>query len=96
MKDTLGNFAAGVVKLLFHLFATVDFIEVSGEMGTVENVNLFRTAIATVDNIQIIIPNNDTWTTVLENYSAYERRRMVLVIGVDYSADMDEAVRIIR
>ncbi|MEM8975912.1 MAG: mechanosensitive ion channel family protein, partial [Pseudomonadota bacterium] len=42
------------------------------------------------------IPNNDTWTTVLKNYSAYDRRRMDLVIGVDYGADMDEAVRLVR
>ena len=96
LKDTLANFAAGVMILLFRPFATGDFIEVSGEMGTVRNINLFRTEIATVDNIQIIIPNNDTWTTVLKNYSAYDRRRMDLVIGVDYGADMDEAVRIVR
>ncbi len=96
LKDTLANFAAGVMILLFRPFSTGDFIEVSGEKGTVRNINLFRTEIATVDNVQIIVPNNDTWTTVLKNYSAYDRRRMDLVIGVDYGSDMDEAVRVIR
>ncbi len=96
LKDTLANFAAGVMILLFRPFATGDFIEVSGEKGTVRNINLFRTEIATVDNVQIIIPNNDTWTTVLRNYSAYDRRRMDLVIGIDYAADMDRAVAVIR
>ena len=96
LKDTLANFAAGVMILLFRPFSTGDFIEVSGEKGTVKNINLFRTEIATVDNVQIIVPNNDTWTTVLRNYSAYDRRRMDLVIGVDYGADMDEAVRLVR
>ncbi|MEM9360487.1 MAG: mechanosensitive ion channel domain-containing protein, partial [Pseudomonadota bacterium] len=42
LKDTLANFAAGVMILLFRPFATGDFIEVSGEMGTVKNINLFR------------------------------------------------------
>ena len=96
LKDTLANFAAGVMILLFRPFKTGDFIGVSGERGTVQNINLFRTEIATVDNVQIIIPNNDTWTTVLKNYSAYDRRRMDLVIGVDYGADMDKAVAVIR
>ena len=96
LKDTLANFAAGAMILLFRPFATGDFIEVSGETGTVKNINLFRTEIATVDNVQIIIPNNDTWTTVLKNYSAYDRRRMDLVIGIDYGADMDTAVAAIR
>ena len=96
LKDTLANFAAGVMILLFRPFSTGDFIEVSGETGTVKNINLFRTEIATVDNVQIIIPNNDTWTTVLKNYSAYDRRRMDLVIGVAYEADMERAVSVIR
>ena len=96
LKDTLANFAAGVMILLFRPFGTGDFIEVSGQTGTVKNINLFRTEIATVDNVQIIIPNNDTWTTVLKNYSAYDLRRLDLVVGVDYGADMDDAVTIIR
>ena len=96
LKDTLANFAAGVMILLFSPFKTGDFIEVSGETGTVKNINLFRTEIATVDNVQVIIPNNDTWTTVLKNYSAYDRRRMDLVIGVDYGSDLDQAMTIIR
>ena len=96
LKDTLANFAAGVMILLFRPFGTGDFITVSGETGTVRNINLFRTEIATVDNVQVIIPNNDTWTTVLKNFSAYDRRRMDLVIGIDYGADMDEAVKLIH
>ncbi len=96
LKDTLANFAAGVMILLFRPFSTGDFIEVSGQTGTVKNINLFRTEIATVDNVQIIIPNNDTWTTVLKNYSAYDRRRMDMTVGVDYGADMDKAVAVIR
>ena len=57
LKDTLANFAAGVMILLFRPFGTGDFITVSGETGTVRNINLFRTEIATVDNVQVIIPN---------------------------------------
>ena len=96
LKDTLANFAAGVMILLFRPFSTGDFIEVSGETGTVQTINLFRTEIATVDNVQIIVPNNDTWTTVLKNYSAYDRRRLDMVIGIDYGADMDHAIAIVR
>lgn len=96
LKDTLANFAAGVMILLFRPFSTGDFIEVSGETGTVQAINLFRTEIATVDNVQIIVPNNDTWTTVLKNYSAYDRRRLDMVVGIDYGADMDQAITIIR
>lgn len=96
LKDTLANFAAGVMILLFRPFGTGDFIDVSGNKGTVRNINLFRTELATVDNVQVIVPNNETWTTAVKNYSAYDRRRMDLDIGIDYASDIDRAIAVIR
>lgn len=96
LRDTIANFAAGVMILLFRTFSTDDFIEVGGHTGTVQSINLFNTELATLDNVQILVPNSEAWKSPIKNYSAYDRRRMDLVIGVDYRTDLDQALAIIR
>ena len=96
LRDTIANFAAGVMILLFRTFSTGNYIEVGGHTGTVQSINLFNTELATLDNVQILVPNNEVWKAAIKNYSAYDRRRMDLVVGVDYNTDMDRAVTLIR
>lgn len=96
LKDTLSHFAAGVMILLFKPFRTGDYVEISGHAGTVKDVNLFRTELATVDNVQIILPNAQAWSSALKNYSAYDLRRMDLDVGIDYGANSDHAISVVR
>ena len=93
LKDSLSNFAAGVMLILFRPFTKGDYVEVGGESGTVEEVKLVSTRLVTPDNKEIIIPNGMVWTSSITNYSAHDTRRVDLIIGVGYDDDLKSAPR---
>ena len=96
LRETLANVAAGIMILVTRPFLTGHYIEIGGEAGTVRAINLFNTELASLDNVQIIVPNKQIWEATLKNYSAHERRRLDMVVGVDYGSDLDQAVAIIN
>ncbi len=96
LQGTLANFAAGVMLLLFRPFNLGNYVEVAGHSGTVQKIDIFITELATVDNVQIIIPNKEVWTSAIVNYSAHDRRRVDLTIGIDYGADIEKAISTVR
>ncbi|MEM7438883.1 MAG: mechanosensitive ion channel domain-containing protein [Pseudomonadota bacterium] len=91
LQGTLSNIAAGVMLIVFRPFKVGDFIDVSGGMGTVKEITLFTTELTTVDNLQIIIPNSAVFGSSITNYSFHDRRRVDLVFGVGYGADLKAA-----
>ncbi|OZB17628.1 MAG: mechanosensitive ion channel protein MscS [Rhodobacterales bacterium 34-62-10] len=96
LQGTLSNVAAGVMIILFRPFKNGDFVEVAGQMGTVQEISLNCTELSSLDNVQIIIPNSQVWGNVITNYSAYATRRAEWVFGVSYGADLKRAEGIIR
>lgn len=95
MQGTLSNVAAGVMLLIFRPFKIGDYVEVSGQSGTVQSVNLFVTELSTPDNRQIIIPNANVWGQSVVNYSYHPTRRLDLEIGIGYGDDIDLAMRVV-
>jgi small conductance mechanosensitive channel len=91
MKDSLGNFASGVMLVLFRPFTRGDFVEVAGVSGTVQEVRIFNTVLTTPDNKLIIIPNAQISADTITNYSANDTRRVDLVFGVAYDDDLKKA-----
>lgn len=91
LKDSLGNFAAGVMLVLFRPFGKGDFVEVAGVAGTVQAVRIFSTVLTTPDNKEIIIPNGQISADTITNYSANDTRRIDLVFGVAYDDDLKAA-----
>ena len=91
LKDSLGNFAAGVMLVLFRPFKQGDFVEVAGTAGTIKEVKIFNTVLTTPDNKQIIIPNAQVGADTITNYSANDQRRVDLVFGVGYDDDLKVA-----
>ena len=91
LKETLQNFAAGVIILIKRPFSVGDFIECSGKSGTVQEIRFFDTLITTGENITVIIPNNNLATTTVTNYARQDTRRMQVVIGIGYEDDIDTA-----
>ena len=65
LKDTLQNFAAGVMILFFKPFKVGDFIEYEGVTGTVKEIQIFNSTLTTVDNKRVIIPNGVLQTSLL-------------------------------
>lgn len=96
LQGTLSNLAAGVMLLVFRPFKLGDFISAAGQSGTVKSIDLFTTELATPDNVQIIVPNGDIWSSAITNYSAHETRRVDIVFGVSYASDLKAAEAILR
>ncbi|WP_264211327.1 mechanosensitive ion channel family protein [Leisingera thetidis] len=96
MQGALSNVAAGVMLILFRPFKLGDFIEVDGEMGTVKDINLNNTVIASLSNLKVIIPNSEVWGNTITNYSSFDTRRAEWTFGVGYGADLAVAERVIR
>jgi len=91
LQGTLSNVAGGVMLLFFRPMRIGDFVEVAGQAGTVKAVNLFTTEMATVDNVQIILPNASVWGSAIKNFSFHDTRRVDMVMGIAYEDDMDKA-----
>lgn len=96
LQGTLSNVAAGVMLMIFRPFKLGQYIEAGGHAGTVKEVNLFTTELATLDNVQIIIPNSAIWSGSIVNYSHHETRRVDLVFGVSYRSDLKAAEAALR
>mgnify|MGYP000023525130 CR=1 FL=1 len=95
LQGALSNFASGVLLILFRPFKLGDFISVGGESGTVKEISIFVTDLATPDNVQIIVPNSQVWGSSITNYSAYDTRRVDFVFGVSYGTDLKKAQQVI-
>ena len=88
LQGTLSNVAAGVMIILFRPIKVGDFVEIADEMGTVKDVSLNYTELASLSNTQVIIPNAQVWGNTIENYSVYPTRRAEWTFGVSYDADL--------
>ncbi len=88
-QGTLGNFAAGVMLLVFRPFKVGDYVEVNGETGTCEHIDLFTCEFRTLDNRRLIVPNGSVFGNTITNYTGYDVRRVDIDVGAEYSADVD-------
>lgn len=91
LKDSLGNFASGVMIILFKPFKVGDSVTAGGATGTVKEVGIFSSIFTTPDNQKIIVPNGAITKGSITNINAYDTRRIDLVIGVDYKDDIRKA-----
>lgn len=95
-KDSLSNFASGVMLIMFKPFKLGDFVEAAGVAGSVESIRIFSTVMKTGDNREITVPNSQIYGGIITNYSARDTRRIDLVIGIGYSDNIGTAKQIIE
>ena len=88
LQGSLANVGAAVLIIVFRPFKVGDFVEAGGATGTVEDVNLFSTIIAPLDNRTIIVPNAAIVGGNITNYSMKENRRVDHVFGIGYDDDL--------
>jgi len=91
LQETLGNFAAGAMILLYQPFDVGDVIEAAGVTGTVDRMNLVSTTILTFDNQTLIVPNSRIWGDVIRNSTAMDRRRVDLSFPLALDVNVEEA-----
>ena len=96
LKDSLSNFAAGVMIVVFHPFRLGDYVEAAGTAGSVVEVDMFSTTLLTPDNKRVMIPNRLIYSDTIINYSAEDTRRVDMVFGIAYDDDIEQARGIIE
>ncbi len=95
LQGSLANFAAGVLILVLRPFKTGDYIEGAGVAGSVKKIELFTTVLATPDNVKIMVPNGKLFGDIIKNISAYDTRRVDMVIGIGYGSSIQKAVEVL-
>lgn len=93
LSGTLQNFAGGVILLLLRPYKVGDYIEAMGQSGTVESIGLFSTCLKTPDLQTIYVPNGAISTSIIDNYSQSETRRVDWLLSISYGDDVDVARR---
>ncbi|WP_038173663.1 MULTISPECIES: small-conductance mechanosensitive channel MscS [Vibrio] len=96
LQGSLSNFAAGVLIVAFRPFKSGDYVEVGGVAGSVEAIQIFQTVLKTPDNKMVVVPNSGVIGGPITNYSRHATRRVDLVIGVSYKADLKQTKQVIR
>ncbi len=95
LQDTLSNFAAGMMLLIYKPFDVGDFVFAGGVDGKVSHMSLVNTTIKTFDNQIIIIPNGKIWGDVIKNVTHERVRRVDMVFGIGYNDDLLKAEAIL-
>ncbi|MGD8275313.1 MAG: mechanosensitive ion channel, partial [Thiohalocapsa sp.] len=95
LQDTLGNFAAGMMILLYRPYDVGDVVEAGGVFGKVSHMSLVNTTILTFDNQTLVLPNSKIWGEVIKNVTAQAKRRVDMVFGIGYSDDIPKAEKVL-
>ncbi|MFQ6104497.1 MAG: mechanosensitive ion channel family protein [Candidatus Glassbacteria bacterium] len=95
LQGSLSSFAAGVLILVFRPYRIGDYINAAGVAGSVKEIRLFNTMLATPDNVMVIVPNSKIYGDVIKNFSGYDTRRVDFVFGIGYGSPIQKAHDII-
>lgn len=98
LSGNLSNFAGGLIILVFKPFKVGDYIDTSSAdvSGTVKEIQIFHTVLATLDNKIIYVPNGVLSSNAIINYSKQNMRRAEWIIGVEYGEDVDKVKKVIE
>ena len=91
LQGSLGNFAGGVLIMIFKPFKIGDLIEAQGEIGVVKEIEIFTTKLTGLTNREIILPNGNLSNGTIVNYTSEGTRRVDLVFGIGYDEDIKTA-----
>lgn len=96
LQNSLSNFAAGVMLIIFRPFKTGDYVEAGSISGIVEAISLFTTMMRTGDNREVIVPNSQIYSAPITNYSARDTRRIDMTFSIGYDDDIKLAKSLIE
>src|SRR5690554_5274678 len=90
LQGSLSNFASGVLIMIYRPFKSGDYVDAGGIAGSVVRIELFTTILKTPDNKKVVVPNSRITTAAITNFSENPTRRVDMVIGVSYNANLQE------
>ena len=96
LQGSMSNVAAGLMLIIQRPFTIGDYVEVAGQEGVVDDLNIFTTTLRTLDNIKTIIANGEVRGSTIKNLTVLGKRRVEVDFGIDYGDDMDKAIKIIK
>ncbi|MEZ4886280.1 MAG: mechanosensitive ion channel family protein [Chitinophagales bacterium] len=96
LQGTLGHFASGVMILLFKPYKVGDLVDIQGQLGHVEEIQVFNTLIATLDSKRVIIPNGLATSGIMTNLTTKGKLRVDLNVAMPYEEDFDKVQGIIK
>ena len=96
LQGSLGHFASGVMILIFKPYKVGDLVDLGGNVGVVDEVQIFNTILVTPDNKKIIVPNGVVTSGIITNISGQGEIRVDMTFGIGYDDDIDQARSIIR
>jgi small conductance mechanosensitive channel len=95
LQETLGNFAAGMMILVYRPYDVGDMIEAAGVFGEVGAMSMVSTTVLTIDNQTLVIPNGKIWGDVIKNVTAQKVRRVDMTFGVSYTDDIPHTEKVL-
>lgn len=95
LQGSLANFAGGILLLYTKPFRVGDYICALGNEGTVVNIDLVYTTLLMPDNRKIVMPNGNLANTNIVNITHEEKRRVDILIGVDYESDIRQVKEVL-
>lgn len=96
LQGSLSNMASGVLIIMFRPFRAGEYVDAGGVSGTVNEVNIFQTVLKTPDNKVVYVPNAQITGQPITNYSREDTRRVDLLIGVSYDADLHKTKEVLE
>ena len=96
LQETLGNFASGLMIMIYHPFDVDDYVSLGGEEGKVEEMSIVSTTLLTIDNKVLILPNKTVWGGTIVNYTGRDTRRVDMVFGISYNDNIPHAMTVLR
>ncbi len=96
MQETLGNFASGLMIMIYRPFDVDDYVALAGVEGKVLEMSLVSTTLLTIDNKVLIIPNQTAWGETITNYTGRSVRRVDLVFGIGYGDSIPQAMKVLN
>jgi len=91
LRDSLSNFAGGVLMIIFKPYKVGDFVEMQGQSGTVQAIQILNTVLLTADNKTVFIPNGPIINGNVTNHTNEHKRRVDVDLGIGYGSDIDVA-----
>ena len=95
LKDSLSNFASGVMIIIFKPYKIGDIVRAGGIIGKIKEVHLFNTEFTTFDNQKILVPNGLITSGTITNINAHNTRRIDLTVGISYDDSIKKAKEIL-
>lgn len=96
LQGSLGHFASGVMLLIFKPYKVGDLVDLGGNIGTVEEIQIFNTILLTPDNKKIIVPNGVVTSGIITNISGQGEIRVDMTFGIGYDDDINKAKAVIK